>query len=468
MASSRKTYDTEILSIRKVFAYDSNNAPIPANRCLTANGSGGTYWAALSTIGSIPAYNQFNVNGMLFEATDPFNTLTLSTYQGIGFVRNSTTKEVGFYAKAFQQFDISGGNTLKAYSNATLTPTVKFVGKQGVHVSADPLTNTLTITGEPTNISTGIYGYYQINVISNASTLTTDAIGNTNSQVLTATSPSTVLKVIGVGDIQLTTNTTSNAYFISISTFTSKGYLDMSGVAYGTLSSAMSTVSTLFATREYASTLSGSNTSTLYSELSNVSTGIQAKFAYDNQNLLLNYTPIATFNVFSNTTNTTLNTFVNIRSTLGTQFENSNMAGIAFNARQLYISSAHFRLDSLSSAIFKEPNVTLTYSPSLIFSSNNAPSRVMGVSTFVRVNLTILSNTMVERPWMATNSNASNVFTDTCFFEMNQTDILANITSTFTIGHLIDQWFVGGSGIQSQNVLNATPNQNSLKISLAR
>jgi hypothetical protein len=230
----------------------------------------------------------------------------------------------------------------------------------------------------------------------------------------------------------------------------------------------MSTASTLFATREYASTLSSSNYSTLLTELSNVSTGIQAKFAYDNQNLLLNYTPIATFNVFSNATNTSLNTFVNIRSTFGTQFENSNMAGIAFNARQLYISSAHFRLDSLSSAIFKEPNVTLTYSPSLIFSSNNAPPRVMGVSTFVRVNLTILSNTMVERPWMATNSNASNVFTDTCFFEMNQTEMLANITSTFTIGHLIDQWFVGGSGIQSQNVLNATTNHNSLKISLAR
>jgi hypothetical protein len=468
--SSRKTYDTDTLIVHKIFAYDSNNAPIPASRCLTSTGDGGTTWAYLSNVGSIPSYNQVNVDGLQYLANSNFNTLHLSSYAGIGFVRNSTTKEVGFYAKAFQQFDVSGGNTLKAYSNSLLTPTIRFVGTQGVHISADPLTNTMTITGAPTDISTGIYAYNQINVISNASTLKLDALSNTNNQVLTSTSPSTMLKMVAVGDLIYTTNTTSNAIFLNISTFTSKGYLDLSGIAFGTLSSALSTVSTLFEPKGYASTISGSNTSTTLTALSNVSVGIQQKFAFDNQNLMLNYTPLATFNVFSNTTSQTLSNFVNLKSSLGTQFENCNVQAVFFNARQLYMSSAQFRLDSLSSFIFNEPTVQLTYFPSLLFTSNTTNggtvpiTRVMGLSTLIRVNNNILEYTTVSRPWQAINSNASNVFTDTCFFELNQADMLANITSTFTIGHLVDNY----TGLASEYITNLTTNRNSLKISLTR
>lgn len=297
MSGSRRSYDTDQLIIRHVTALNPNDSPINANTVLTADGAGGTYWAVPCTLGALPAYTNVLANGVPMIANKSTNTLTLTTIGGgINMDVNSTTKTISFYSGSFQEFDISGGNTLLAYSNSIATPTVTFTGTNGIRISSDPLTNTIRFQGQPTAISTGIYAYNQINVISNASTLTNDAINNQNNQVLTATSPSTMLKVIGVGDILLTTNTTSNAYFIGISSFTSKGWADLSGVAHSTFSQVLSTVSSLY----YDNSEVGIATSSIMNSLSNVSTGIRQRFLYDEWIVQNNYTPISLFNLFSN------------------------------------------------------------------------------------------------------------------------------------------------------------------------
>ena len=294
MSSSRRTYDTDKIIVRTITAYDDASKPIPALRTLTAGGDGTTFWAIPSSLGGFPAYNNVIVNNTALVADLSYNTLTINSVQGIGI--NVAGKELTFFNKGFTEFDISGGNTLVGYSNQTVTPTVKFVGTNGIRLSSDPLTNTFYIQGTTAAISSGVYAYAQLNVISNASTLTTEAIGNSNNTYLTATSVSTVLNVIGIGDIQLATNTTSNAYFISISSFTSEGYLALSSLAYNIYGSTMSTVSSLF----YDIPMTGIATSSLLGFTSNVSTGIHQQFIYDQQNVMLNYTPIGKYNALSN------------------------------------------------------------------------------------------------------------------------------------------------------------------------
>lgn len=303
MSGSRRTYDTDQLVIRQVTALDPNNAARPANTVLTADGAGGTYWAIPCTLGALPAFTAVTANGIPILADRSTNTLTLTTANGIDLNINSTTKSITFFGKSFGEFDISGGNTLTAYSNQIATPTVKFVGCNGVTISADPLTNTLFFQGQQPAISSGLFGYSQINVISNASTLTNDSIINSNSQHLTATSPSTVLKMIGVGDILLATNTTSNAVFISISTFTSQGWADLSGVAHSTFEQVLSTVSSLYSDNTEISTVA----SAILASQSNMSVGIQQKFAYEATYTMDNYVNYFIFNGFSNSTISNVN-----------------------------------------------------------------------------------------------------------------------------------------------------------------
>jgi hypothetical protein len=298
MASSRRTYDTEMITLRQVFAYNQNNSVLPASRVLTTDGRGGTFWAVPSTLGGLPSFNEVIANGTTIAADQPYNRLILSTTDGLGMLRNSVTKEIRLYNKGFTQFDISGGNSLVGYSNNTVTPVVKFEGRGGVRVSSDPLTNTLFIQGVPTAISTAAYAFGQINVISNASTVTPGAIGNSNNTVLSAVGPSSILNIVGVGDIQLYTNTTSNAYYIGISTFTSADYLQLSTIAYNSYASTLSTVSTLFYDTYKISTA----TSSLKKLIVNVSTGIDSNLTYFKQYVLDNYTTLNYFGL--NSTNT--------------------------------------------------------------------------------------------------------------------------------------------------------------------
>ncbi len=222
-------------------------------------------------------------------------------------IRNSTTSEIRFYNKGFTEFSVVGGNKLVGYSNNTVTPVVKFEGRGGVRVSADPLTNTMFIQGVPTAISTAAYAFGQINVISNASTFTPGAIGNSNNAVLTAVSPSSLVTVLGLGDIRLYTNTTSNAYFIGISSFSSAEYLNISSTTYNLYGSTLSTVSTLF----YDVTKTGVATSSLKNLISNVSTGIDSNFNYFNTFFIQNYTSLNYFGLNSTLTG---NTIANMQS----------------------------------------------------------------------------------------------------------------------------------------------------------
>jgi hypothetical protein len=467
-----------MLTVRQVYAYNSNNSVVPAQRVLTADGRGGTYWQIPSSIGALPSFNRITADGLPIVADASYNTFYLSTAQGLGSVTNSTTKEARLFSKCFSRFDVSGGNILVGYSNSQVTPTVKFAGLGGLIISGDPLTNTLFFQTANPVISTGFYAYHKVNVVSNASTVSAGAVVNTNSNTLTATSPSTVLTTIGVGDILLNTNVTSNAYFISISTFTSRGYLDISGVAYGTFSSVMSTVSTLF----YDNREVGVATSSIMDSLSNVSVGIRQQFNYDEQNVMLNYLlkvdfGLASSMMNSNTTyqqqqiqtlNRGLYSTISFFSTMNINLFGCNLGGLLDSQCNLTYSSVSFRMDSFSSLAQRgNAGVVVSYKPSFLFANNAAVSRVFYISTMVYAGTTVMPSSIYVRPFMAPSGSSSNLYNDTLEFWVPHTDLETSYTSTYTFLHHVHGFQTGGTGIQSCNVLNQTFVNNSLSVRLA-
>jgi hypothetical protein len=458
--SSRRTYDTQIITIRQVNALNSNNSVIAAQRVLTTDGEGGTYWAVASNLGGFGALNELVVNEKRFVTDLSYNKISLNTTYGLGCIANSTTKEITLFSKGFDTIDISGGNTIYSYSNSIISPTFKFVGGNGVNISSDPLKREIYITGQPATV-TGSYAYNTINVISNASTITASTIRNSNTAVLTALSPISRLSLAGIGDILLSTNITQNITYLSISSFTSKGYHDLSGVAYGTFSSCMSTVSSLFLDKSALNNIAVFvSTASLVSTTKELSENI-ARTDYNIQN---NYTNKDAFNVLSNSVTTQRGDLQAIDSILNrgiistVSFASSlNVAsykGIlvpVVNQQQFTytVSSVSFRLDSMSTMLNRKCQISLSYSPSLHFDINSAQQtddKILYMSTLLvcgnyEVNTTTFNDTTFVRPWLIYTGTSNTFYNDTINMTFSS-DLINNIglTSSFTMLHRINNY----------------------------
>lgn len=286
-SSSRRTYDTDTITLRTVFAKNPGNSNVPALRVLTADGTGGTYWAIPSSLGLNPSFNEIITSAATYTADLSYNKFRLLAGENIGMVNGSPgSNQTTLFAKAFSQFDLSGGNTIKAFTGNQLDSSVLLAGENGIVLRADPGTNTLFISASDANnisVSTGIYGFNQVKVTAAASTITS-SLTTWGGDYLTATSPSSLLRFVGYNDIQLSTNVTTNSVFFTISTFTSQGYLNISNAALSAGPSTLSTVSSLYvqtpvfnSTVAYLSSVSGVDYSTIQSSIKglSISTGLE-------------------------------------------------------------------------------------------------------------------------------------------------------------------------------------------------
>ena len=435
MASSRKTYDTEIITVRQVNAYNTNNSLIPALNVLTSDGAGGTFWAIPSTLGVSPAINTLVVDNTALTSDLSQNQVSILTGPGLGSYTDTLTKTATFFSKGFTTFDVSGGNTINAYSNSIVSPTVKFVGSNGISISSDPLLGFLYFNGQNLAISTGIYGYSQINVTSN----TADPSGNL---FLTAQSPSTVLNVKGTGDIILTANVESNLFTIGISSFNSREYLNISSVVYNSYASTLSTVSSLFIDNIEASTLNGGSISGLLS----TSASLQKRIQNGETNVMQNYTNIDVFKLLSTSiTNNTIQINASLISSISfassiniNQFRGT-LQGYS-NSLALTLSSAALRFDSMSTMINAGAQVRLTMSPSLRFDFLNAADTLFYVSSYVGVGTSIIPSPFV-RPWFSRGGTRCNLYTDTINFTFPANSLNnVGLTSTYTLYHRIESF----------------------------
>lgn len=399
-------------------------------------------------------------------------------------VTTAAANRIDIFSKSFSAFAVSTGNTLVAYSNSVVTPTMNLIGTSGIRIDANPLTQTLTFSGMPTAISTGQYGYHQINVISNATQLDANIY-------LTASSPSSIFTLMGTGDVLLSTDITTNTVTVSISTFTSASYLTTSTLAASAYPCTLSTVSTLF----YDIPRSISTTEGLLTIMSNISTGIREQITFDQQNVQNNYTILAAFENHSTgiaahqasqdaltyaIVGNTLSSFY-FRSSLGTALGlNTVQSGFTNITSTLFqCSTVSFRLDSLSCMTKYMPHAQITYSPSLWFSyvnadgTHNSTRDLRYISTCLYVGESILSNVNFTRPWQAVNtdSQTSNLYTDTITLTIPAEQVSTNIRSTFTLYHTVSPFCPMHEsiryGIQSLNYQNSTDPNNSLSVILA-
>jgi hypothetical protein len=471
---SRRTLDTEIITIRQVNALTPTNSFIPALTTLTSDGKGGTFWAIPSSLGGMPAINQVVVDNLPFPQTSTFNTLYLSTTQGMGSITNSTTNLITLYSKGFTGFDISGGNMLTSFSNSILSPTIKLVGRNGVKITGDPLNQTLFFDTQTSAISTGIYGYSQINMISNASTVSQAAIQNSNRLTLSAGSVSTILNLVGVGDIVLNGNSTSNSVFLTISTFNSAEYLNISSLVRSIYPSTLSTVSTLFSDRSSLITSMSTNTGQLLSTSLSFQTQIQ-----NTQNTMMDfYTNLDLYKLLSTSlrdTNTVLSnaldTIVSYSSSINTSQFTKTYEGTVGIDQHISFSSIQFRLDSVSSLINEGAQFVLTYSPSMIYNFLIPTATLATVSTFIKAGDTTINEATFVRPWFVQTTNSGitqpYLYTDTMKFVIRSSNIMKALDSTFTIYHHVDVNSVSYPNIQTNAAINyLTPGQNTLAYTL--
>jgi len=462
--SSRRTYDTQIITVRQINALNLNNSIIAANRVLTTDGAGGTYWAMPSTLTPYGGLNELIVDNKRLVTDLSYNRFYISTAQGMGSVVNPNTKLITLYSKGFDTIDISGANSILSSSNSVISPTFTLVGGNGINISSDPVARYIYIQGAMPMISTGIYGYSKLNVISNASTITASTIRNSNTSFLDAMSPSTILSFAGIGDVVLSTNVGQNIVFVGISTFTSRGYQDLSGVAYGTFSSCMSTVSSLFTNNTTVGNLSNSFGTSLVSTTASLDYKITrnantVQTSYTNTDLFrLLSTAVYNTNINANTTNNIFNrgllSTVSYASTLNVDQYRGILNGKVVEG-DYTVSSVSFRLDSMSTLFNYNAQISLSYSPSLRFDFNVPQDTVFYVSTLIvsGTSNTSFPLTTFVRPWLVRGGTSqTHLYTDTINTTFNSKMFNnTSLTSTFTFLHHIDSFL----GITYDNFANS-------------
>ena len=412
MASSRRTYDTDFITLRTVYAQNSNNVKIPALYALVADGSGGTRWSIPSTLSTNPSFNQIITTGGTYTADLSFNTFRLFAGQGIGMVNGTPgSNETFIYAKAFNQIDISGADSLKSFSNGILTQSVKFATAENAYIQlrTDSDTNTLFIDGPMTQtISTGYYGFNKFVIIPSVSTIQTNLTAYPKN-TLFADSQSTQITFAGVNDLILSTNYSTNQVFFTVSSFTAAGYLALSGETFSVYNRLISTISSGFVTVPNfstgaisLSTLSFSNASTVNSSIFGVSTYFGGRFDF-------------------------LNSLINTRATieqLNTVTGNFQISISSFSTNYMsytdYISSAAGILNQISTTLFLSGISTIyVYDGNLINFS-------VGSITYDQSDISTLST--------ATNSRI--ISTNTALSAQNEGNLLSTFSTVLGLGTL--------------------------------
>jgi hypothetical protein len=458
----QRSIDTDLLTIRKVNALNSDNSVIPALRCLTADGNGGTYWATPSALGAVPALNTIKIGTYTYNATGATNnTLNISTTSTLGIY--AINSSITFYGKSFTSIDVSGADTLQGFSNATETPIVKLASRGGISLTTDSATNTIFFYTSPATISTGVYAFNQISITSNSANPTETA-------TLSALSPSTLLSIQGVGDIILSTNTTTNTFTIGISSFTSQAWQALSTTAYSAYPSSISTVSTFlsnYVTIETYGTGTSSLSTLIGGNITTLSTSVSDRITYNENYGMTNYLQKGIYQIFSTNLSTSLNSVTNLISTLDSGIQSGAQGAIGGPGDSVVITSANFRLDSMSSLWLKpvRPACQLTYSPSLCLTSNTSTGQLFYISTFLTYeDGTVLPSSLIVRPWIAPNGSGSNVYCDTIKMNINLLQAYDGLSSNYQIKHRISPFT---SQFDTSTIGLLTFPKNALHVQLA-
>lgn len=319
-ASSRRTLDVDVITLRQVFIRGSNNSNIPSSAVLVSDGVGGTYWSLISSVGTYPSFNRIIIDSNSYSASTTATSFTFLAGPGIGYSDGGPGKNTSYiYAKSFQNLEVPGISTLTAFTDGRVTSNLTFSSLGGLHLSTDTTSNILWFNAGLKNIA----------MFSNSPSI---ALDPTQKKIFPINLQNSTFQLVGIDDIQLNTDTSTNTIYFGISTFTSEGYLALSTQAYSLPSTFLGTASTFLVSKLDFST-----------GVQSLSTSLESSIQfYVNA---ISTTNVSTLSTFSSVTGITLSTLSTNSyfsySTLSTQtFQSiSTLSSYFYAVNQSTISS---------------------------------------------------------------------------------------------------------------------------------
>ena len=503
-ASARRTFDTDNIMLRTVYARGSNNTNIQSTLALTADGRGGTRWVHPSSLGTY-SLNYISTDVSLIQWDLSLNNVFyLTGGQGVGIQSSATNSHQSIvYAKAYQALrDINTGSNMTPLD--AWTPNTKY---STIYSTINLSTTSWMIY--PTICSPTQTLYWNTNPIKflvsrGVSTINTDYIVRSrpfstffstcilnNNPLITFVSsmyyiPSytssiydevnidnvnSTIRFLGVRDLQLTTVLEpQRAVFFSISTFTSEGYLSLSGETE--------------ALRAFSTTMPYNYRSSIQLNASN---------AFLRQGSLLNYLSTPYTGTFTRTYLATNSgppiapVLENVTSSIGFPYTPQGLRGtniisqsngvevvpgsgkfytinLTENANvylgDAYISTLTFNMSPYSTIINRNnsTSITVEYTPSFLLSPNSTlgataiANNAFSFSTFLNCGDETVPGTWVEDLFYGANQfPVQNPLYARLKIDIPKNYISTHYTCTFTINHYFPK-MIGGYSNQNPNV----------------
>ena len=409
MAATSKSIDTDFLSLRTVFARNTDNTKISSTKVLVADGNGGTFWAAPQLLGSLPVFNVIETSAAKYTATETNRTLRLTAGEGISM--NSST----LLGTTFLNIDVSGAANISSSK-------IKIATTGFISAHTDSNTNTIFLSSSKTApaLSTGDLYFQQLKVISSVQ----DPIDTTpfrGNSLFESNKHSFYTTFAAVSPLALSSFTTTKQVFLSMYPYTASGFLTMSTTIGSIFITSLSTISSVYITKSdfstgmlSLSTIEYLNHSTSVSTLVKLSNDSQVEYSNSVGNTLARafYVQMTTY---FDTLNKGLSTVTAVKTTIDTLL--STNTSIFINTQSRTTSSlstfAGSGLGSLSN--FTAYNM-------LFFSS-----QLSTLSTSLGLNILTMSNTVT------TSLNNFNRSTISTFNQLGSLGYISSLSLRSTI-----------------------------------
>ena len=409
MAATSKSIDTDFLSLRTVFARNTDNTKISSTKVLVADGNGGTFWAAPQLLGSLPVFNVIETSAAKYTATETNRTLRLTAGEGIAM--NSST----LLGTTFLNIDVSGATTISSSK-------IKIATTGFISAHTDSNTNTIFLSSSKTApaLSTGDLYFQQLKVISSVQ----DPIDTTpfrGNSLFESNKHSFYTTFAAVSPLALSSFTTTKQVFLSMYPYSASGFLTMSTTVGSIFISSLSTISSIYITKSdfstgmlSLSTIEYLNHSTSVSTLVKLSNDSQVEYSNSVGNTLARafYVQMTTY---FDTLNKGLSTVTAVKTTIDTML--STNTNIFINTQSRTTSSLSTFADSGLAAL---SNFT-TYN--MFFFS----SQLSTLSTSLGLNILTMSNTVT------TSINNFNRSTVSTFNQLGSLGYISSLSLRSTI-----------------------------------
>ena len=461
-SSARRSIDTDNITLRTVYAKGAYNTNIPSTLALTADGRGGTLWTHPSSLG---------VYGLNYISTDVSliswdlsqnNIMYLTGGQGAGIQSSIRKTEAIVYAKAYQALhDVNSGSNMTVLDGppGVLFSTINLsTSSWQIYPTLCTPQQTLYLNTNPTK--------FLIN--SNVPIIDPSVIEDQYEE-LNIDSVNSTIRFLGVRDVHLSTlNGTKKSVFFSISTFTSEGYLSLSGEVSSL--TAMSTSmpyhyrdmiimtpsNSLFRTDGITANLSTPYDGIFTLKYAGINPPVDSNFGV-RSSIGWPYKPrgLSGSNVIKTFTS-------NVTTDIEREYVVSVVeSDLGIYSGDAYISSLTFNMSPYSSIIERNVNtsIVLNYTPSFLLTPNstitNLPQNVLfGFSTFVNYGDTTVIGTTVEDLCMAPNQYPNqNPLFGRLQINMPDSFVRHHWISNYTVNH----YFPSCIGGYSNSVANSWP-----------